>query len=1051
MPYKNKTRKMKGGKIPTYNDNFFVFDGTYSVIYKNHYIFKTNSVNTITLTTNYEYLESTPEEIELANQNLEKEKLYESNFKDATVFETENIDMKLDYISDFKLLEHPKFIRIYQDHFETFNVNMKTIFESILNCEEKNTEKHREFIESLSQIFLIKKSKNGKYEYSGINAKHNVLNQYSFLYKLKPLIEILFNDEFDSDKKTYKNILGLANKIIDMFPPNYTVSSTDNGIIYPPVPPTEHIKTKKQKSPNADNLLTKNRKTKKQKPETFINFNDNFSDAKITKWINEKTKNERTKYISFINMADMMDVYSSYTKEDKVIQDPDKFETHILTKFKSKLESNIDIKDTVSAYLKVEINEILNLKKTVFDYLKDTTLHYAKNEMWKHHYANNMIDVDGGLTEGSNMSEYEISDPNISKDIALDLRCFLLLFYIRERLGMPSLSMNGRRSSLYPISKKLFVESLVGEDYTPLENSEMFDMNLYPSRTDYQANDRNGYQYSECAGRGLFEMLKLITAGTDSKFHPEYLPETTIQDVKDFFIKYNEFYSMSSNSHPDNAFNDFIKVLFENHTDNMDGLNDYDNPELVSTSMFEHLYYIFNGVVKNRLTNDEIEGLFADVRNPLEGFQIDIVAGNKIRISNNYLLLTVNITRGHTDTTYETIKDIANTNPTFSLVNNKTIRSIVRLSSIDYDDIDTSKVTNMVGLFKNYRYNPIHFSTPDLSKLNTSNVTNMAAMFRDYPTSFRNPIKFDTSKVTNMAMMFSGSNLNQPINFENTSNVKNMQSMFSGCADFNQSVTFDDTSNVTNMGSMFYRCTNFNQPVKFNTSNVTDMTQMFQNCEKFNQPIDFNDTSNVTNMQFMFNRCTNFNQPVNFNTSNVTNMLSMFSFCRSFNQPVEFNTSNVTNMGSMFVFCTNFNQPVNFNTENVTNMESMFEDCFSFDQPVVFRTTNVTNISNMFNNCSRLKQLIKIIIPYPPLETTCNGKRMFANKSTFGTEKRTDISDLFKSCSKDAKPVLLFGKFYKSLTPEEQQCCIKISGLSKYLQSKTLGGKRKTRKHKKLN
>ena len=60
---------MKGGKIPMYNDNFFVFDGTYSVIYKNHYIFKTNVVDTITLSHNYEYLESTPEEIQLADQN----------------------------------------------------------------------------------------------------------------------------------------------------------------------------------------------------------------------------------------------------------------------------------------------------------------------------------------------------------------------------------------------------------------------------------------------------------------------------------------------------------------------------------------------------------------------------------------------------------------------------------------------------------------------------------------------------------------------------------------------------------------------------------------------------------------------------------------------------------------------------------------------------------------------------------------------------------------------------------------------------------------------
>lgn len=99
------------------------------------------------------------------------------------------------------------------------------------------------------------------------------------------------------------------------------------------------------------------------------------------------------------------------------------------------------------------------------------------------------------------------------------------------------------------------------------------------------------------------------------------------------------------------------------------------------------------------------------------------------------------------------------------------------VTTIDFNNIDTSQVTNMSYMF----YGLYAIKTIDFSNFNTSNVTNMNGMFY-YSTGFTSLdlSSFDTSNVTNMASMFYYMyNLtNVDLSSFDTSNVTNMTYMF---------------------------------------------------------------------------------------------------------------------------------------------------------------------------------------------------------------------------------------------------------------------------------
>jgi hypothetical protein len=90
-----------------------------------------------------------------------------------------------------------------------------------------------------------------------------------------------------------------------------------------------------------------------------------------------------------------------------------------------------------------------------------------------------------------------------------------------------------------------------------------------------------------------------------------------------------------------------------------------------------------------------------------------------------------------------------------------------------------------------------------------------------------------------------------------------MSNMLSGADSFNQPLEFSDTGNVKDMSGMFAWCKSFNQPLAFDTRSVELMTSMFKRCSKFNQPIAF-DTTNVRDARQMFYGATSFAQVVAF-------------------------------------------------------------------------------------------------------------------------------------------------------------------------------------------
>ena len=106
------------------------------------------------------------------------------------------------------------------------------------------------------------------------------------------------------------------------------------------------------------------------------------------------------------------------------------------------------------------------------------------------------------------------------------------------------------------------------------------------------------------------------------------------------------------------------------------------------------------------------------------------------------------------------------------------VQKIRNVLEIDLSNFDTSKVTNMAGMF----FNILLLTTLDFSSFDTSKVTNMSNMFNNMPSLTTLDLSsFDTSNVTDMRyMFFSMSNLTTlDLSNFNTSQVTNMNGMFS--------------------------------------------------------------------------------------------------------------------------------------------------------------------------------------------------------------------------------------------------------------------------------
>ena len=231
-------------------------------------------------------------------------------------------------------------------------------------------------------------------------------------------------------------------------------------------------------------------------------------------------------------------------------------------------------------------------------------------------------------------------------------------------------------------------------------------------------------------------------------------------------------------------------------------------------------------------------------------------------------------------------------------------------SYLDLDKLNTSKVTNMNGMFYYISNNSaITTLSINLSNWDVSSVTNMRNMFSNacsYATSWSvgDLTNWDVSNVTNMSSMFSLAGYRESSSWSvgdltnwDVSNVTDMGSMFYGAGQNATSWSIGDlsnweVSNVTNMGHMFgsagYNATSWTVGYlnNWNVSNVTDMKHMFigagYKSNAFALDLTNWDVSNVTDMSYMFSTAGkessswSIGDLSNWDVSNVTNMNYMF-------------------------------------------------------------------------------------------------------------------------------------------------------------------------------
>ena len=214
----------------------------------------------------------------------------------------------------------------------------------------------------------------------------------------------------------------------------------------------------------------------------------------------------------------------------------------------------------------------------------------------------------------------------------------------------------------------------------------------------------------------------------------------------------------------------------------------------------------------------------------------------------------------------------------------KNIQELLNNDKINFNCIDTSKITDMSYLFNNEIFNKLEF---DVSEWDVSNVTNMERMFIGCDKFDNDLSKWNVSNVTNMEKMFIGCRKFRGVGLSSwdVSNVEDMSGMFKNCINLSEDLSNWNVSNVKYMSAMFYYCLLFDCNLsKWNVSKVVLFNEMFDNCEIFKgKGVDKWNTISAQDTGFMFYECIKFNADLSkWNIENILDMRFMFAGCKKF-------------------------------------------------------------------------------------------------------------------------------------------------------------------------
>lgn len=307
------------------------------------------------------------------------------------------------------------------------------------------------------------------------------------------------------------------------------------------------------------------------------------------------------------------------------------------------------------------------------------------------------------------------------------------------------------------------------------------------------------------------------------------------------------------------------------------------------------------------------------------------------------------------------------------------------------DDVDTSKVENMYGMFNWCD----ELKSLDLSSWDTSKVTDMGLMFNNCRRIENIDVSnFDTRNVTNMAHMFNYcmySLTELDISSFNTKNVTSMYQMFYYCQYLTTIYVGDGwtTENVTNGGQMFYNCKNLlggectafdsavidktyacadkaiSQGVKgyLTDANAPGAVQLTE-ASKFRSTMASLLSDTVTNIRFgTYNDIAASDATLSVAWAMSTNYVDVDGkgYARAFvsgdtvyvlarTNSVLYAPEDSSNMFARLTTLKNVHNVKTLNTSKVTNMSYMFDSCPYLESLDLsgWDTSNVTDMSYMF-------------------------------------------------------------------------------------------------------